>query len=61
MKKEYKVGNKVVMKKAHPCGNDVFEVTRTGIDIKIRCLKCNHSIMMDRIDFDKRIKKIVEE
>ena len=49
------------MKKTHPCGNNLFEITRVGIDIKIKCLKCNHSIMMSRIDFDKKIKKVVEE
>lgn len=61
MKKEYSLGTKVIMKKNHPCGNNLFEITRVGIDIKIKCLKCNHSIMMSRIDFDKKIKKVVEE
>ncbi|MFA5696361.1 MAG: DUF951 domain-containing protein [Bacilli bacterium] len=61
MKKEYSLGTKVIMKKIHPCGNNLFEITRVGIDIKIKCLKCNHSIMMSRIDFDKKIKKVVEE
>ncbi len=61
MKKEYSLGTKVIMKKTHPCGNNLFEITRVGIDIKIKCLKCNHSIMMSRIDFDKKIKKVVEE
>lgn len=58
MNKEYKLNSIVTMKKPHPCGNSEFEVTRLGADIKIRCIKCNHSIMLPRIDFNKKIKKV---
>jgi len=46
------------MKKAHPCGSNEWEITRMGIDIKIKCLKCGRSIMIPRIEFDKKIKKV---
>ena len=49
MNKEYKLGSKVIMKKQHPCGSNLWEITRVGVDIKIKCLACNRSIMMDRI------------
>ena len=32
---KYAVGDKVVMKKAHPCGANRWEVVRTGADVKI--------------------------
>ena len=35
-----------------------FEVVRMGADIKIKCLECGHVVMLPRIDFNKRIKKI---
>lgn len=57
--KEYKVGSIVVMKKQHPCGTNEWEVTRVGADIKIRCINCDRSIMLARIDFNKKLKKIV--
>ena len=60
MNKEYKLGSIVVMRKEHPCGENKWEVTRTGVDIKIRCLKCSRSIMMSRLDFEKKLKKVVE-
>lgn len=60
MNKEYKEGSIVIMKKEHPCGENKWEVTRTGIDIKLRCTKCNRNIMMSRVDFEKRLKKVVE-
>ena len=35
MNKEYKLGSKVIMKKQHPCGSNLWEITRVGVDIKI--------------------------
>jgi hypothetical protein len=58
--KEYKIGSIVVMKKKHPCGEDKWEVTRMGVDIKIKCIKCNREIMLTRLDFEKKLKKVVE-
>ena len=57
----YKIGTKVIMKKEHPCKNNIFEVVRLGADIKVRCIKCDRLVLMPRIDFNKKIKKIVEE
>ena len=61
MNKEYNIGKKVIMKKQHPCGTNLFEVFRTGVDIKIKCVNCGRIVMLPRIDFNKKIKKIVEE
>ena len=57
----YKIGTKVIMKKEHPCKNNIFEVVRLGADIKVRCIKCDRLVLMPRIDFNKKIKKIVEK
>lgn len=48
------------MKKTHPCGNNEFEIIRLGADIKIRCTKCDHIIMLPRVDFNKKIKKVIK-
>lgn len=58
MDKEYKLGDLVIMKKAHPCGTNEWEITRVGADIKIKCIKCGRSIMMPRIEFNKKLKKV---
>ena len=57
---EYKLNDIVIMKKVHPCGSSEFEIIRLGADIKIKCLKCGHVIMLPRIDFNKKIKKVIE-
>lgn len=59
--KKYNLGTKVILKKGHPCGSNMWEIIRTGADIKIKCLGCNHVVMLPRVDFDKKIKKIVSD
>ena len=59
--KEYTLGTKVVMKKAHPCGSNEWEIIRVGADIKIRCLNCGRSVFIPRIEFNRKLKKIITE
>lgn len=60
MDKEYTLGDSVIMKKAHACGTNLWTITRLGVDIKIKCQNCNHEIMMDRLEFNKKIKKVIK-
>lgn len=57
----YKIGTKVIMKKQHPCGTNLWEITRLGADIKIKCMNCNRTILIPRIEFNKKLKKIISE
>ena len=59
MEKKYKLNDKVVMKKPHACQTNEWLITRTGVDIKIKCIHCNREIMMDRLEFEKKLKKII--
>lgn len=61
MDKEYNVGNTVIMKKGHPCGGNEWEITRIGADIKIKCINCGRSIMLPRIEFNKKLKKVIQK
>ena len=49
------------MKKQHPCGANSWEITRLGADIKIKCLNCGRTVLIPRVDFNKKIKKIITE
>ena len=60
MEKEYKLNSIVIMKKQHPCGTNKWQIIRVGSDIKIKCLNCGRSIMLTRIDFNKKLKKVEE-
>ena len=57
--KEYELGSHVIMEKQHPCGSNEWEITRLGADIKIKCVNCNRSIFIPRIEFNKKIKKVI--
>ena len=61
MKQEYKLGSIVIMKKQHPCGTNKWEIIRIGTDIKIKCLNCNRTIMLPRVEFNKKLKKVVTD
>lgn len=58
--KKYDIGTVVTMKKGHPCGANEWEIVRLGADIKIKCINCGRLIMMPRIEFNKKIKKIIK-
>ena len=60
MSLDYKLGSIVIMKKPHPCGTNKWEIVRVGADIKIKCLECGRTIMLPRMEFNKKIKQVVE-
>ena len=51
---DYKLGSIVVMKKAHPCGHNEWEITRLGADIKIKCLGCGRSLCFQESNLIKK-------
>lgn len=58
-RKQYQLNDIVTMKKQHPCGNNEMQIIRMGMDIRIKCTKCKHSIMMPRPEFEKKFKKVI--
>lgn len=60
MVNDYKLNSVVIMKKQHPCGSNEWLITRMGADIKIKCINCGHTVMLPRIDFNKKLKKVVK-
>ncbi len=60
MEHKFLVGDIVEMKKQHPCGSKEWEVTRVGADFKIKCLGCEHQVMLPRTKFEKNVKKVIK-
>lgn len=52
-------GDVVRMRKPHACKGYEWTVTYVGADIKIRCENCGRIVMLERPEFEKRVKKIV--
>ncbi len=61
MDKDFKLNDIVIMKKPHACGENKWIITRMGVDVKIKCLNCNREIMMDRLEFKKKLKGVIDE
>lgn len=58
---DVQVGDILEMKKPHPCGCNLFLVTRVGMDFKIKCQKCGHLVMAPRTKIERGIKKLLRE
>lgn len=58
---DVRVGDKLIMKKPHPCGSREWRVTRVGADFKLTCLGCGREIMSPRSKVERGIKRIERE
>lgn len=59
MIEQFELLDRVKMKKPHACGGNDWTIIRVGADIKIKCNVCGRIVMMDRVDFIKRGKKLL--
>ena len=58
---DIRLGDILVMKKAHPCGEKQWEVLRTGADFRLKCLGCGHEVMVARFKAEKNIRQVIRE
>lgn len=56
---DYSIGDRVQLRKQHPCGGDTWEVMRVGMDFRLRCLTCGRVMMISRRKFEKAVKKVL--
>ena len=54
----FSLGDRVILKKPHACGENLWEIVRVGADIKLKCLACGRVVMLDRLEFLRRAKKL---
>lgn len=50
------VGDIIILKKSHPCGSKEWEILRTGMDFRLKCMGCGHQIMIPRKLVEKNFK-----
>lgn len=58
---DIQIGDRLVLKKAHPCGSHEWEVLRIGADFRLKCAGCGHQIMIPRVQIEKRIRQVIRE
>ena len=59
MDKTFNLNDIVIMKKPHACGENKWQIIRLGVDIKIKCLNCGREVMIDRLEFIRKLKKVI--
>ena len=52
-------GDRLEIKKPHPCGGNVFTLLRVGMDFKIRCENCGREVMAPRKKIEKNIRRVI--
>ncbi|HLF04428.1 MAG TPA: DUF951 domain-containing protein [Dehalococcoidia bacterium] len=56
---EVKIGDLVRMKKPHPCGGHLWEVTRLGADIGLLCQQCRRHVLLPRPYLERRVREVL--
>ena len=57
---ELRIGDRLRLRKEHPCGSRDWQVVRLGADIGLVCDGCGHRILMDRLDVERRFTEYLE-
>ncbi len=57
---DFVVGQKIKLRKAHPCGENCWEILRTGMDFRLRCMGCRHQVMVPRKLVEKNFRGFYE-
>jgi hypothetical protein len=51
---ELQLGDRITLRKAHPCGGHAWMVVRLGADIGLTCDQCGHRVLLDRLVVERR-------
>lgn len=53
------LGDRLRLRKPHPCGSYEWRVVRLGADIGIRCEGCGRRVLLARSELERRIKQVL--
>lgn len=54
-------GDRLEMKKPHPCGGRIFKVLRAGSDVRVLCEECGRNMLLDRLKLERGIRRKLNE
>jgi hypothetical protein len=55
---DVQLNDRVIMRKAHPCGSDRWICVRVGADIGLKCEGCGRVVQMPRSQFNRQAKRL---
>ncbi len=53
---DFEVGQIIKLKKQHPCGTNSWKIIRVGADFRLKCMGCEHQVMLPRKTVEKGFK-----
>jgi hypothetical protein len=56
----FRVGDRVELRRPHPCGGRAWDVDRLGADLGLRCTTCGRRVLVERRAVERRLVAIVE-
>ena len=57
---DLRMGDRLRLRKPHPCGSHEWTVVRLGADVGLVCAGCAHRILLDRLEVERRFTGFVE-
>lgn len=56
---QFAIGDRLRLRKPHPCGNYDWVVVRLGADIGLSCEKCGRRVLLPRSEVERRLKQVL--
>ncbi len=56
---DFRLGDVVRLRRAHPCGGQEWLVDRLGADIGLRCQRCGRHVLIERRPLESRLVMFV--
>jgi hypothetical protein len=57
---DFRTGDRVRLRKPHPCGGNTWRVVRIGADIGLLCDGCGRRVLLERRDLERRLAAFIE-
>ena len=55
----FRLGDRVELRRPHPCGGRTWNVERLGADIGLRCTTCGRRVLLERRAVERRLVAFV--
>jgi hypothetical protein len=56
----FRVGDRVELRRPHPCGGSTWDVYRLGADLGLRCTTCGRRVLLERRTVERRLAAFVQ-
>jgi hypothetical protein len=56
---EFRVGDRIGLRKPHPCGGRTWDIDRLGADLGLRCTTCRRHVLLERREVERRLVEFV--